>query len=381
MKNILKILIINVIMNYIISLFRNTYIGDFNFEMNISFIFKSIVLLLLIFQILFTYYFSNLKINIKPIKIKHNVYKKYSILVFLLIIINIFIVYKYKIGIAGKSIKNNYTFILNLFGVDAFFYIYYLLTLKYDKRNIFFYFTLVFYIILKILQGWTGDIYTIFLIGIYYFYKKHKKIINVEYIYLLTLLLGARIYQYVYPLKNLIRLGILYPISYIDALYKLLGRLTPYYNLLFYFQNSNQITEYINMNLVRFSHIKDIMRRVIPSFIYRNKEFDTINSLFLKSIYGEQSLGSVDVTYIGNLIITLKYSFFEFIINIMLFIILTSIIIYLLKRIDNECFKIYFFVIMNGLMVSGSFAVSYALLIINLIVINIIFKILNIKYI
>ena len=135
-------------------------------------------------------------------------------------------------------------------------------------------------------------------------------------------------------------MGILYPISYIDALYKLLGRLTPYYNLLFYFQNSNQITEYINMNLVRFSHIKDIMRRVIPSFIYRNKEFDTINSLFLKSIYGEQSLGSVDVTYIGNLIITLKYSFFEFIINIMLFIILTSIIIYLLKRIDNECFKI-----------------------------------------
>ena len=184
MKNILKILIINVIMNYIISLFRNTYIGDFNFEMNISFIFKSIVLLLLIFQILFTYYFSNLKINIKPIKIKHNVYKKYSILVFLLIIINIFIVYKYKIGIAGKSIKNYYTFILNLFGVDAFFYIYYLLTLKYDKRNIFFYFTLVFYIILKILQGWTGDIYTIFLIGIYYFYKKHKKIINVEYIYI-----------------------------------------------------------------------------------------------------------------------------------------------------------------------------------------------------
>lgn len=201
---------------------------------------------------------------------------------FLIILISQYIFFvKTGVGKLFSDKKSAYSFIFNLFSLKQFFIYYYFLCYRKSKL---FYINIFGLVILEILKGWTGIIQQIFLFEMYFYLKKgkFKKII---FYYPVVLLVGSKVYQYLYILKYKIRLGINIKINYLEAIIKLIERLTYFPHALVGIQNQEKIQKLYELYNVNFIEIKGFFRPIIPSFVMKNKDFRGINNLLMKSVY------------------------------------------------------------------------------------------------
>lgn len=233
---------------------------------------------------------------------------------FLLIIIIAKLVFQLKTGVgkAGSEWSHNrFSVFFNIFNIDTLFLIYYLSYRPYINKK--FIFIVVVYSAFQILSGWTGFILSLVLMEIYCNINSKKVI---KYLLLLPLLffIGAFAYQFIYPLKMYIRLGIVENISYSEALIKLMERMSWFSHSCVGLQNSEKIKDlYLNYGYSA-TEIKGFFKPVIPSFLMPNKDFRSLNNLLMNSVYPDlgnnTSANFGQLMYLYNL---LKISIRDFI--------------------------------------------------------------------
>lgn len=198
---------------------------------------------------------------------------------------------------ASEWSVNRFSFIFNMFNLDTLFLVYYLSFRTVANRR--FVLIVILYTIFKILSGWTGFILTIVLMEIYCHInsKKVKK-------YLLLLpsvfLVGALAYQFIYPLKMFIRLGVMNSITYSEALIKLIERLSWFSHSCVGVQNSDKILELYRSYGYIHTEIKAFFRPFVPSFIFPDKKFRSVGNLIMNSVYPK--LGDTTSSNFGQLV-------------------------------------------------------------------------------
>lgn len=237
--------------------------------------------------------------------------KRFEMFFLFILIGKLFFLLKTGIGKAGSDWSaNKFSFIFNICNIDTLFFVYYLsFRAEINKR---FVFIIILFSTLQIVSGWTGFILTIVLMEIYC--NIHSKKV-VKYLLLLpcVFFIGALAYQFIYPLKMYIRLGITENITYSEALIKLMERMSWFSHACVGVQNSDKIVDLYRNYGYNHTEIKAFFRPIIPSFIFPNKDFRSINNILMNSVYpelkGSTSSNFGQLIYLYNLI---RISFSDF---------------------------------------------------------------------
>lgn len=225
-------------------------------------------------------------------------------------LLQILFAYKFKIGAAGGHSGNKFSALMNLINIEAFFPIYYFLYR--DKINIRFYIVIILYITLKVVQGWSGFILNLFFIEA--FYRIYKGKIGIKFILIIpiVILFGGLVYQIMYPVKIFMRTGSFETITYIEALIKLITRLSCFSNCCAAYEFSANILRYNEVLNVPHGDILYFFNAITPSSLY-DKSFQPLNRLFLLGVLNKGGFANFDCgsTYYYLLF---KVSIFDFII-------------------------------------------------------------------
>jgi hypothetical protein len=349
------------IINYIYILMTGYYLGDFKgmtVHLNNDFLFFGILIQLISYCLLFFLY-EKFKVKEEKKSSIINKLKYFDLFVFLYLILNIYVAYKYNFGriIVGKSDTFILSTLFNTWNIEIIFYIYYI---SYQKNKYFKAFNVILFSLLNLYQASIGFIWVIFLISLMKYYKKR---IDIKKIFLFygAILLGAYIYKLIYPLRLLIRFGFKTEIEYIQALGNLISRISPINNLYNIFELGDNLINNINFLTIDYSEILGFFRRIVPPN-FMNKDFYVINDVFMFTKNNNYEItGSFDTTLLGKLYLLINKNFIEFILYI-IFIFITLLIFRLfLKKLGGKNLNIYFFITLVGLFNSGSIEVSISL--------------------
>lgn len=262
------------------------YYGDFlnqPLRLNKNIVILYIFMYILLFLISYFYY---RKIEIK-LPLKNFLFclnkKRLNIFFTIITIIQIIFYFETGIGKAGTISRNSFSFIFNLFNLDCFFLFYYIIA---REKNFLYVLNILLYISYYLIRGWTGVFYFIFIIEGSFFFDK-KKLSNLYIILIIPILiLGGKIYQYLYFLKNYIRYNVSLKIDFLSGLNHLLGRLSVISNSLIGFQNADIIKKlYLEQNL-QYVEIRSFFSPLLPGALF-NKNFDILNNLIITSEYGK----------------------------------------------------------------------------------------------
>ena len=224
--------------------------------------------------------------------------KKLELFLFIIIIAKLFFLLKTGIGKAGGEWSHNkFSVIFNFFNIDTLFLIYYLSYRSNLNKN--FFIIAILYSSYQILSGWTGFILSIATIEIYV-HINSKKVF--KYLLLLPLIffIGAFAYQFIYPIKMFIRVGVMETITYGESLIKLMERMSWFSHSCVGLQNSDKIISLYRKYGYSGTEIKGFFRPVIPSFLMPNKDFRSLNNLLMNSVYPD--LGNNTSANFGQLI-------------------------------------------------------------------------------
>ncbi|WP_022932601.1 oligosaccharide repeat unit polymerase [Treponema bryantii] len=280
-----------------------------------NFILWSLFFYTAILYILITYIFFRLQNKRLIISNKIDCYfKRRGLEVFLFLIMLIRLVFNLKTG-RGKAATdwtiNKFSFLVNFFNISQLFTIYYL-SFR-NKINKAFIILVLLYCCLEIMAGWTGFVLVFFMLEL--FYRINSKFVK-KYIFYLPIcfFVGALAYQFLYPLKYYIRLGASVHISYSDAIIKLFERLSWFSHSCVGYQNSDKIVSLYKDYGYSFTEIKGYFRTVIPSFLFPNKDFRSLNNLLMTTVYpdlsGNTSSNFGQLIYLYNLF---KIGIYDFI--------------------------------------------------------------------
>ena len=276
-------------------------VGLSNLYITLLFFFN-IVLYVLLIQTFFLIQKKRLVISQKI-----NVYfSRYKLELFLLVIILAKLFFQLKTGVgkaAGEWQHNKFSVIFNFFNIDTLFIIYYLsYRTNINKKFII---IVIAFSALQILSGWTGFILNLVLLEIFCNINSKQVI---KYLLLLPLIffIGALAYQFMYPLKMFIRLGVYETITYGEALIKLIERLSWFSHACVGIQNSDEIVKLYRNYSYSGTEIKAFFRPFTPSFLFPNKDFRSVNNLLMNSVYpdlkGTTSSNFGQLAYLYNLI-------------------------------------------------------------------------------
>jgi hypothetical protein len=199
-----------------------------------------------------------------------------------LISLNIFFYLSTGIGKAGSWERHPFSFLVYLFNLDLLFIIFYI-TYREEINKKFIIITILYYIF-QLLKGWTGFILSFFLMEMFYrsFQKKYFRFLL---ILPCVFFIGALFYQFLYPLKFFIRLGVFEQITYSDALIRLMERFTFFSHSVVGIQNSDIIARLYKNYGYNHTEIYGFFRATIPSFIFKNKDFRSLGNLIMQSVY------------------------------------------------------------------------------------------------
>ena len=169
---------------------------------------------------------------------------------------------------------------MNLINIELFFPIYYLVFRKDINKR--FTFVVIIYCLLKVIQGWTGFILSLFFMEL--FYRCTNKKLSIYFILLLPLifLIGGFLYKYMYPLKTYIRLHEFKNISYGEALIKLVSRISAFSNSCCAYENQNQMLKLNRMYSRDYAELLYFFNPIVPGGLY-DKSFKPFNMLLLKA--------------------------------------------------------------------------------------------------
>jgi hypothetical protein len=285
--------------------------------------------------------------------------KYFDLFVFLYLILNIYVSYKYNFGriIVGKNDSFILSTFFNIWNIDIIFYIYYI---SYQKNKYFKVLNVILFSLLKLYRASIGFVWILFLMSLMKYYKKRIDIRKI-FLFYSAILLGAYMYKLLYQLRTFIRFSSKIEIEYIDALGNLVSRISPINNLYNIFELGNNLINNVNFLTRNYSEILGFFRRIVPSN-FMNKDFYVINQVFMFTKNNTTSIsGSFDTTLAGKLYLLFNKNFFELIIYIFFIIIVLFILSYFLKKLGGNSLNIYLFTILLSLFSSGSIEVSISL--------------------
>lgn len=254
-----------------------------------------ILLLITILIFLFGYLFYVKTRRIKGIflfpKLSVNT-KKFNSFFLIIVLANIIFLLSTGVGVVGGSATSSYSWIFSALSIEQLFPFYYLLCRE-DKGKLF-WGNVILFSLFRILQGWTSFLLTIAIFEMFFFFKRHKlsKLTQISIIFnlpLLFILIGGKVYQYAYVLKNQIRYDITFYLSYIDGTIKFVERISNFPMAVTAYQNLNLIKVLYLSETLPIKEVLSIFRPLIPSFLMSYKEFRPINNVVVQSIYSTVS--------------------------------------------------------------------------------------------
>lgn len=254
-----------------------------------------VVLLLIIYilaYLLLYHFYYKTQFTIPHIKGFPKFYftQKIHVLVFSALMFKLFGLLAFNIGSSERNVTTLFSILFNLVKIEEFFPIYYVVSRK--TNNKFYWFNLLVFAVLRILQGWTGWILTITILelflqeneykGVYIFLSRHSKALLAS----IAIISGGLIYYFAYPLKNYIRFGgniNYYSLSIEGAVYQLVSRMTSFPVFTAMIQYGKKTIQLYRTQGVFLCEFKSLFRPLIPAFIFRNKDFRVITNLILQA--------------------------------------------------------------------------------------------------
>jgi hypothetical protein len=210
---------------------------------------------------------------------------------FILLIASFIFMITTGVGVVLSHATSPYSLIFNFLNVSVIFPIFYFLLRESKEISKKYFFLIVaIFILYKLLQGWSGIILTIFIFELYFFYRnKHiskvKKIALIIFLPLLSILIGAKLYQEIYPIKNEIRGLGYHQIEYTDGLVKLVNRLTSFPISVGAYSKIDEIGEFYKEEGVFLKESVGTFRPVAPRAVMENKEFRSLNNNVLQPFF------------------------------------------------------------------------------------------------
>lgn len=197
--------------------------------------------------------------------------KKIEILLFAIIIINLILTLIYDFAVLGKntgSTGSKFSFITSIFPIALLFYINFIYKINYKKYSSLFFINLILFSTLQLIRGWTGFILTIlffYIISLKFSFKK----------YIVSAIIISLTFFYLYPALDSYKLmarGLISDYEEVnlkksDYFDKLIGRISPFSNMAFIYQNSDYVKENILYYAGDFDYAKDFLAGVIPKKI------------------------------------------------------------------------------------------------------------------
>lgn len=339
-----------------------------------------ILLFVSVVMLVFAYIFYK-RTNKKGIVFAH--FPKYEFngskihqLIFIFLIIK-FIGTFFNVGVidatGSNAVTTKFSFIFSLITIEQFFPIYYVIARNENKKL--YWINVVLFAVLRTVQGWSGFILQIILFEFYFWEKKNsnrlknKKVMIVGVLAIFFAIFGgALLYKWIYPLKNYVRYNGTVSMKYFylpygDALNKLVERLTTFPMLTVVVQNLKQIGELYAVQNVSFSEFKSFFRPIIPSFIFRNKSFRSINNIAVQSLNVRISSNtSSELGLVGYMLALAESDLIEFIIYILLLVVLYIFVTSLLKAFDNadNDIRIVYFLFVLKVFTTGSLEACFS---------------------
>lgn len=249
--------------------------------------------------------------------------KKLEFVFILFFALQIFFAFKFKIGAAGGHSANKFSTLMNLVSIESFFPIYYFLYR--DKVTKKYLFVIFLYCVLKVVQGWSGFILSLFFMEV--FYRIYKGKLGIYFILLIpvVILCGGFVYKIFYPIKIYFRTGKNESITYLESLVKLVTRLSCFSNSCAAYEFRENMFKFNSILSREHAEILYYFNAFVPSFVY-DKSFAPLNQTLLLAVFnGRGGISNFDLgsTYYYLLF---KLSIFDYILYFSLFIV--SAIIY-----------------------------------------------------
>lgn len=370
-------------------LIKNEFLGDFK-GLLIESKFKLVQVFILYSIIYYCYIkllevYSQKKINKKKINIP-----SFYLYTVILALINIFNFSNPLLKANADYAPTNWSFIYNLLDFKLLTYIYYIYYREYDiKKKFLFYINLFLYSFIEIKNGWSGFIFTFFLIELYFYVR--KKNINILQI-IFTFGVGNFMYKYYQPIKFKFR-GLDYnqEFTLVESLSKLMPRLNHFINFSYFTLNYEEMTLYLNTYITRYRYFSNSLQQVIPSRLYilifnEKKSLYNLNTLFANYIFGFFEKENGIISGFGvNLLTSFIFYFqkFDSAITYTLYIILIFFIYKIIIDLflnQNKAFQVLLLIDLHTLWINGSIATlitklyKYVIVIILFIIIDFIKK-------
>lgn len=269
------------------------------------------------------------------------------------------------VGIVGSNRTSPYSFIFSMFDINVIFPFYYVLFREDKYHRKLFVFNIVFYSVLRILQGWTGFIVNIFLYELYFYAKRKNKkasIIKSMLLVLIILLAGAYVYKTMYPLKMAIRYNYSFSfklaIPYDEALSKLTSRFSTFSRGTYALFNIKEIKKWYIREYKFLLEIQDIFRPIVPRKIMPDKDFMGLSSCIFAAACNQRILQASSSPGILVYIIMLFYcdplSGIIWIFMYVSYFFIMRKICFALETISNHQMDILYFSIIISMTTTGS---------------------------
>lgn len=320
---------------------RDLLVGEFEgFSINeykdLSLLIYAFVSLIFFVLLEFFYLFSS-RLKFSRLKININL-NRLNIFFFVITTANFLFLINTGVGIVGGENKHPLSFLFFIFNPTVIFPFWYLYTRLNKGTNFFFFINTIIFIALKLSQGWSSFIVMFFIFEVYLFFKKKRKMwvyIISPFFALMLLPAGAIAYQYIYPLKMMVR-GVPEPIpEYHEALDKLTNRLTFASNAIAALEREQSIIASASEQSRSYAEIISLLRPIVPGFLGLDKDFRTNNNLLVNAYYpGVVSSTSSDMGLVAYSYLLAKGNILEFFIWLFL-----SILLFLLLRLFISLFE------------------------------------------
>ncbi len=227
------------------------------------------------------------------IRVKH---KETNYLMLALLLINLVFVLETGVGVVGSNATSPLTPLILLLKPDTFFYAYFLIMRSsFCRYKAVVFINVVLFSALKLSQGWSGFIFVLFFLEIYYRYQGRSSLKYMHYIFIapfIILFLGGALYSKVYVIKNEIRNNPVEEISMYEGVAHLANRLSYLPITIGSVQHHDSIVELYKVDSHIMKEFKSVFRPLLPSLIFKDKDFRTLNNVVMQSYYPNLSKGT-----------------------------------------------------------------------------------------
>lgn len=323
------------------------------------------------------YYFYKItkgKMPSSQFKIDVNI-RKLHVFVFVLIIATIMYSAKSGYGVAESIESTTGSQFFSVLNIHSIIYFYYVIGRR--KTSKLYWFNIILYVILRLLQGYTSVLFTFFIFETYFRLRgkkwydtlSRKKILLIFGMELFVIVCGGALYSILRPLKYTVRgvqNGFVSPLSIMEGIEKLVQRFSIYPSVAKASMFYEEIIEFYQTS-VPFAEIQSFLRPLLPRRLMPFKEFYNMGSCIAAVPSGLYNLGVSDSV---GVVMHAKLLFDADVVTFMVWFCVYFLSIYFIRKAisllqkEKKEFDIVYFVICLSFITTGNietlFAQSYA---------------------